>query len=213
MDERTKLHVKRLRVGLEQIIQFRQDSENAFSTTFKGWKQHVKQSLGELFGSDHDYTKQFSRLNFCEFRSSIGKRHWTYRDQEKIESDLSLAEQILSDALEEFEIAPPVATAVLERASTVAAPQIIVNVNNVLSQTVEVEINQVLASLGDLDLSEEEHTRAEKYAKELAKETKGQQRWSVLSKSLDALKAIGKSVYERVAIPLILEMLKKQAGL
>jgi len=124
-----------------------------------------------------------------------------------------LAEQILSDALEEFEVAPPVATNALERVTNSTTPQIIVNVSNVLSQTVEVEINQVLASLDDLNLSEEEHTQAEKYAKELAKETKGQQRWSVLSKSLDALKAIGKSVYERVAIPLILEMLKKQAGL
>jgi len=72
MDKRTNLHVKRLREGLEQIIQFRQNNENAFSTTFKGWKQRIKQSLGELFGSVHDYTKQFSRLTFWELRMSIG---------------------------------------------------------------------------------------------------------------------------------------------
>ena len=50
-------------------------------------------------------------------------------------------------------------------------------------------------------------------AKELEAESKGKKRWSVLAKSLDALKAMGKAVYERVAIPLLLDMLKKEVGL
>jgi len=211
VDERKKLHVKRITEGRDQIAAFRQGSENAFSPTFLAWQQRIKQSLGELLGKDHDYTRRFSHLYFWETRVTPEEFRWSSRDQRVFEDDLSLAEQILSDAIEEFEISPP--SSALEKVPASAVPQIVVNVNTVLSQTVEVEISQVLASLDGLALSAEEREQAETYAKELAREAKGQQRWSVLSKSLDSLKAIGKSVYERVAIPLILEMLKKQAGL
>ncbi len=54
---------------------------------------------------------------------------------------------------------------------------------------------------------------AESHAKHLEVEIKGQQRWPILAKSIEALKMLGKPVYENVALPLVLEMLKKQSGL
>ena len=63
------------------------------------------------------------------------------------------------------------------------------------------------------DTKKDMKKKAQKLAKELEAESKGKKRWSVLAKSLDALKAMGKAVYERVAIPLLLDMLKKEVGL
>jgi hypothetical protein len=62
-------------------------------------------------------------------------------------------------------------------------------------------------------LAPAEIVQAKKYAQELAEEAKGQQRWPILAKSAEALKSLGKSVYENVALPLLLEMIKKQLGL
>lgn len=211
MDERKKLHIKRINEGRDQIAEFLQKNENAFSPTFQAWQQRIKQSLSELFGQDHGYSRRFSSLYFHAPRMTPGERSWDFRDQSNFEKHISLAEQILSEAIEEFEISPPATE--LEKESVSVPPQIVVNVNNVLSQTVEVEMSQVLASLDGLNLSGEERAQAERYAKELDEEVKGEQRWPVMSKTLDSLKTIGKSVYERVAIPLLLEMLKKQAGL
>ncbi len=41
----------------------------------------------------------------------------------------------------------------------------------------------------------------------------GQQRWPVMAQSFDTLKALGKGVYEKAALPLLLELIKKQIGL
>ena len=71
----------------------------------------------------------------------------------------------------------------------------------------------MIKNLDNLNLSSEDRIQAEKHAKDLSEEVKGQQRWPILAKSLEALKALGKSAYEQVAIPLILDMLKKQSGL
>jgi hypothetical protein len=124
-----------------------------------------------------------------------------------------LSEQLLADVLEELDVAPHIPSISSQRTSSSLTPPIVINVTNVLSQTLDVQMTQILASLDDLGLSHGERSQAEKVARELEQEAKGQQRWPVLSKSLETLRGLGKSVYERVAIPLLLEMLKKQAGL
>ncbi len=193
----------------------RKSGENAFSPTFKAWKQRVTQSLAEVFGKDHDYTRRFKGLSFWEMRMSIGQHRWSPLDQAKFENDFIMAEQLLSDVFEDFEIASPINQPTPEKipVSGPTSPPIIINVTNVLSQTTDVQINQLLASLDDLNLSDEDRSKAENSAKELEREAKGPQRWSALSKPLETLKALGKPVYERIAIPMLLEMLKKQAGL
>lgn len=50
-------------------------------------------------------------------------------------------------------------------------------------------------------------------AAEIQQEANGKQQWSVLAKSLDGLRELGKTAYKEVALPLLLELLKKQAGL
>jgi hypothetical protein len=128
------------------------------------------------------------------------------------EEGMRQAKFILEDALEEFDVSPPKAEPVSAKAP-LRQPQIVVNVHNVLSQTNHVEISQVISNLDTLDLPPEQRSQAKAHAEELAKETLGEQRWPVLAKSLDALKSMGKSVYENVALPLVLEMLKRQTGL
>ena len=48
---------------------------------------------------------------------------------------------------------------------------------------------------------------------DLNEEANGPQRWPVLAKLVDAVRDTGAVAYKEVAIPLLLEMLKKQAGL
>jgi hypothetical protein len=108
MDEIRILHVKRIHEGLKQISLFQHGHENTFSPTFEAWNERVMHSLGEIFGKDHSYTKRFSHLDFCEPRISVGELRWTLQDQKRFETDLSVAEQVLNEALEELEITPPI---------------------------------------------------------------------------------------------------------
>jgi hypothetical protein len=213
MEERSQLHIRRIREGLTQLAEIRKRGENAFSPDFKAWKQRVAQSIREVFGKDHDYTRRFARLGFWETRISLGQHRWSPQDQKKFEEDAVLAERLLSDVLEELDVAPRVRESGRQKASRTSVTPIIINVKNVLSQTVDIAMSQLLSSLDDLPLSGGERAQAEKLARELADEARGKQRWPVIAKTLEMLKGLGKSIYERVAIPLILEMLKKQAGL
>jgi hypothetical protein len=216
MNNTKDLHTHRLQKALDQIEDFRKQNITAHNEKFEDWKERVKQSLGVLFGKDHDYTKRFAWLSFWELRADIGHGlNWTWQDQETFEKDLAKAKRLLSDALEELPLVPnpqvggtPTSTS-LQRQQ----PPIIINVQNVLSQTTKVEILQLFSDLESLGLSAEKLKEAKKSTEELAAEARGQQRWTILAKSLEALKSIGKNVYERVAIPLLLEMLKKQIGI
>ncbi len=215
MDNKKDLHIKRLRDGLLQIRSFQKGDKNAWSSDFKSWKQRNQQSLKELFGENHDYYLRLRRLTFCHIRISLMKEPtWSSEDQKLFEDNLAIAESIISDAIEEFDTEPPTTTKPLT-VSTTPEPttQINVNVNTLLSQTMEVQLSQIINNLGDLALPPNELSEVKKLAKELEAESKGKKRWSVLAKSLDALKAMGKAVYERVAIPLLLDMLKKEVGL
>jgi hypothetical protein len=212
MDDRSSLHAKRIKEGLEQIARFRENSENAWSANFKIWKDRVRQSLAELFGDKHEYTTRFRGLSFWAMRMQLGEARWDRRDQELFDKHLFVAEQLLTDCLEEIGVAPPESQQLADKVPHSRVSPVTVNVTNVLSQNVEVQMVQLLAGLDNLGLSREKRAEAEKLARELENETRGEQRWPVLSKTLESLKGLGKTVYKEVAVPLLLEMLKKQAG-
>jgi hypothetical protein len=212
MDDRVKLHVRRIADGLSQIASFRDGSVSDSSPDFQAWKDRITHSLSEVFGPSHSYTLRFSRLRYFVFRRVGLSQVQKQRDPQVFNRDLALAEQILTDCLDEIGVAPPLSQEVGEKDAGNSASAITVNVMNVLSQNVEVHMTQLLAGLKNLGLSKEQHEEAEKLARELEKETKGEQRWPAISKTLESLRSLGKTVYKEIAIPLLLEMLKKQAG-
>ena len=217
MNGQTDLHLSRLRESLKAINAFRDDRVTALDSSFKTWREGTQESLRALFGEQHAYARRFSSLQFWEPQlragmSRSGGPAWSHRDQEIFYHDLDRARAVLTDAIEKFPVLADQAPPVTASASS-ARPQIVVNVTNVLSQNTPVEFSQVLATLDSLGLPPDKLSEAKLHAKELAKEAQGQQRWPVLAKSLEALESLGKSVYETVALPMLLGMLKKQTGL
>lgn len=210
------LHIKRLNDGCNRISEFRSGNYTAHDVEFSSWKDRVQQNLNHLFGNKHDYARRFSYLQFWDLRATIdlvGGQSWSQEDKQIFDSDLHKAEQILTDALEELDFTPEQPEQPQQTQSTEKTPTIVINVHNVLSQTSNIQMTQLLASLDNLGLTPDQKELAEKHAKEFAAEAQGEQRWPMLAKSLDALKSLGKSAYEHVAIPLLLEMLKKQTGI
>ena len=137
---------------------------------------------------------------------------WSHRDQEVFYNELDRARAVLTDAIEKFPVLADQTSPVTASASS-ARPQIVLNVTNVLPQSTHVELSQILTTLDSLGLPPDKLSEVKMHARELAEEAEGQQRWPVLAKSLEALKSMGKSVYENVALPILLEMPKKQTGL
>ncbi len=134
------------------------------------------------------------------------------------ERDLKAAERILDDAIEEAEhLAPP---APRKRVEDLQPPQAVtepnsgvqVHVYNVLSQMTTVTTNQVLSALQDLELAGSDRAKAEKLVVEFQREAEGAQRWAKLGTIADRLRRLGGSLYEKVAVPLLLEFLKRQVG-
>jgi hypothetical protein len=186
----------------------------AHDTEFATWQDRARQNLAVLFGESHDYTKRFSILPFRDARTTVfGGPIWSPSDQAHFERDLAMAEQILKDALGELSVVPATVTPQASTSSPKAPPSIVINVTNVLSQATSVQLSQVLGALNELELDAEQRAQAEEHAKSLDQEARGAQRWPVMAKSLEALKALGKPVYERVALPLLLDILKKQVGM
>jgi len=216
MNGQTDLHLSRLRESLKTINTFRDDRITAYDSSFKTWRECIQQSLNALFGEQHAYTRRFSSLQFWEPRlrarmSRSSDPAWSHRDQEIFYNDLDRARAVLTDAIEKFPVLADQASPVTASASS-ARPQIVVNVTNVLSQSTHVELSQILTTLDSLGLPPDKLSEAKMHAKELAEEAQGQQRWPVLAKSLEALESMGKSVYENVALPILLEMPKMQTG-
>lgn len=210
MDKRD-LHVERLRKRLEEIPAL--NSKTIHDTEFQNWHTQTRRSLIEIFGNTSSYNRDFMGLTFRESRIR-GPREprWTLEDYRIFVKDLARAEQVIRDALEEAEIPVEKIEAIIEEKPS-AIPQLVINITNTLSQVTNVEIAQVLQNLNNLGLTPSQEHEAEQLAKELDSEVKGQKRWPILAKCIDGLKTIGDSVYKQVAIPLLLEMLKKEMGL
>jgi hypothetical protein len=207
------LHLRRLSEARDRIPSLRAGTINAWSPVFSEWKARIQQSLGTIFGPKHDYARRWSNLHFCLPRITLGPETpgWTHHDQQAYNEDLGRAESVLSDALEESEFVPD-ATIKVQSPTNRPRP-IVVNVLNILSQSTQVSVAQLLADLETIPLSSDQRAAAAENAKALASEVQGERRWPAMAKHLEALKALGKGVYEKVALPLLLEVIKRESGL
>jgi hypothetical protein len=209
------LHIRRIRESLDQIGEWRKIPGASRTQGFQSWRDRTKHSLGVIFGPEHGYTTRFGNLYFRVERLVFyaGMPDWDADDERACLGDIYKAEQLLKDALEEVAVLPDAVSGLSPRAP---APREIpsVVVFNMLSQTTSVDVAQnIEASFNALDLDADTKRAAQKHLRSLGEEARGQQRWTVMGKSLDLLKGLGKDVYEKVALPLALELIKKQAGL
>jgi hypothetical protein len=213
MDPKKQLHIRRLKESLAQISTLMSGGRTADSVEFKTWYDQTRRSFTEIFGDGSSYCRDFLRLIFKEPRVTFGRPTGPGpRDQELFATSMKRAEGIISAAIEEAEILAERTESIKEETPR-ATPQIVVNITNTLSQVTNMEIAQVLQNLNNLGLGSSQKQEAERLAKELDAEAKGQKRWPVLGRCIDGLKAIGDTVYKQVAVPLLLEMLKKEMGL
>lgn len=103
MTNREELHTERLKNALEDIKGIREKNVTALDSEFEIWKQKVQESLTVLFGKDHGRTDRFRELAFWLVRADCGGSiHWSRIDKRIFEKDLTIAEDILSGALEEL---------------------------------------------------------------------------------------------------------------
>lgn len=215
MTDNRELHVQRLIEAKAKIPEWKAGPHNPFAPEFTSWQQRVEHSLTQLFGRDHHYRRAFSMLSFWETRMSMGRGlqvRLGNDDDQRYVRDMDRTDAILHDALQELPTLPARANAPTAQPAE-RGPAIVVNVLNVLSQSTVVSQEQIVREIESLSLTPEAKTEAVRTAADLAAEVRGEQRWPVMAKSLDVLKKLGKGVYEKVALPLLLEVIKKQSGL
>ncbi len=217
-----ELALRRLKEGLVEIAKFESSPGAGDSPEFERWRSRMSASLDTLFGPGHDYSSQFSRLVFQEPKvvPSWGGGTWDTSDLRTFGDDLVIAKGILQDAIEQAEMvaSPGVAAegkrgypSFGQRPADHQPVNLTVNVNQ--TQVTNVSVAQYLAQLKHLPISAEERQQAEGHLQLLSDEFKGQHRWEKMGPALSALAAIGKGVYEKVALPLLAELAKKAAGL
>ena len=104
MTNARRLHVKRLREGLEQISRFQQGDVTAHDPDFRTWRERIQHSLGMLFGEDHHYSESFEGLTFWQqrFTPFDAEPVWDSGDQHVFREDLEVAKALLGEALEEL---------------------------------------------------------------------------------------------------------------
>lgn len=216
------LKVKRLRDAIGMIPGFATRDPLMDDPEFSQWSKGVLQLLVDLFAHTNmlGYSGRFVRIHF---RSTVRhpRRHGSVSFQSDFRSvwanGLHQAEVVLREALEEAELGP---VAVAPRAILPTAhpePPIVINVSNVVSNafspTINVTFTQLISELAAMPLSAAERELAKEELLAIEAETKGEQRWPVIARSLESIKAIGKGVYKDIAVPLIVEFLKHQSGL
>jgi len=98
-----KLHTDRLKNALEDIQEIREKNVTALDSEFDIWKQNVLGLLTILFGEDHPRTERFRKLAFWLIRADCGGSiYWSRIDKRIFDKDLTIAEDIISSALEEL---------------------------------------------------------------------------------------------------------------
>lgn len=203
------LHLGRLKRGLDAIPEFQLRDPRKDDPEFDAWRSEMIDSLDALL-PDSNYSLQLANTSFRDHAASYAydyiPDHAKYRN-----NGLHRAERLLKNAIEEVEADSDAAPAPAK--DDAATSGIVINVTNILSQSVHVDVSQLLAVLDQSDLPPEQRARAKELARQLDEEIKGKQRWPMLAEALEGLRAIGKDAYNKVAVPLILELLKKQAGL
>ena len=209
-EEQVVLHTKRLTSRLEEIPDLLEQG-SCDSLAFDQWHSRTEQSLVLLFGEELAYVRRFAHLLFLEGVMRPYGGGPTSGDMAAFRSGLKQAQAILKDALEELPLVPSDQPNLTSK--PIARPEIVVNVFNALSQTTIASFAQVIEAAETLPLPPDEIDQVKVAAEEFAKEANGEQRWPVLARALDKLKSFGSAAYQRVALPLLLELLKKQAGL
>ncbi len=214
MDPKKQLHLKRLKECLEQIPKL--EGRSAYDPEFKTWLTQTRSSLIELFGERSLNDRNLIKITFIEAGYRMGRPTGpSPRDLQVFKDGVKMAESVIKKAIEEAEFTADVVETPYEPPPkpVKSSPQITVNVINMLSQVTNVEITQLLQNLNNLGLTASQKAQAEQLTKELDAEVKGQKRWPILGRCIEGLKALGDTVYKQVAIPLLLEMLKKEVGL
>jgi hypothetical protein len=203
-----ELHLDRLRRGLAKISELSTRDARKDDPEFEAWRQEMIQALDVVLPDDN-YSIRLANTSFNDHAGSYSYNYIPDHQKYRL-NGLRAAELLLTAAIEEAELGPQTSQM---KPSPEKEPSIVVNVTNVLTQTVHVELTQLFRAIDALDLAPAERERAKNFAAEIQQETNGKQQWSVLAKSLDGLRELGKTAYKEVAIPLLLELLKKQAGL
>lgn len=212
-DPRKPLKVRRLQDERERIVGFSAREPQLEDPDFEEWSRTVHSLLVELFGAG-EFTLRFKQLKFRPISYFMGGRAEWYGDpRTQWQTSLRGADKILREAVEEAGVQFPAAP--LESESAGHRPSVVVNVSNqnVFSPTVHVSVSQLLERLGELPLSASEREIASEHVRELDQETKGEKRWAIIARSVESLKSLGKGVYKEIAVPLLVEFLKHEAGL
>jgi hypothetical protein len=212
-DPRRPLKIRRLREEKSRIVTFQAREPLLDDPEFEQWKKAVHALLVELFGAN-EFVLRFKQLRCRPISYHMGGgREWYADPKAEWERGLKNADKVLCEAVEEAEMVVPVAQT--SSASTPRAPHVTINVHNenIFSPNVHVTVSELLDRLGELDLSVDEQALAREQLQELAAETQGQKRWPIIARVLEAMKSLGKSVYKDVAVPFLVDFLKREAGL
>ena len=212
-DPRRPLLLRRLGTERARIDELLGREPQLEDSDYDEWEQAVRSLIIDIFGAG-SYLLRFRQLDIRPISYSVGGSRWRSDPKQAWLTGLKQAAKILDEAIEEGAISLPVA-AKAETHSARAATPVVVNIHNqnIFSPEVHVTISQMLQSLDGLGLSDSEKTIAEEHLRELEVETKGSKRWPIIARSLESIKSIGKSVYKDVAVPLIVEFLKRESGL
>jgi hypothetical protein len=166
------------------------------------------------------YTGRFVRIKFRSTIRQRGRFSETVFQSEFLSvwsNGLHQAEVVLREALEEAELGPVAVAARPTAPTQLPESPIVINVSNVItnafSPTLNVTFAQLMGNLAAMPLSAVERELAKEELAAIEAETHGSGRWPVIARSLDAIKGIGKGVYKEIAVPLIVEYLKHEAGL
>lgn len=217
MDERQKLHLRRLKECADQIDDLKEGT--AEDPGFDRWRGKVKRALKVLFGEESDYSDAFWHLNFRVPGLVLGDpsaNQWTRRDEENYQEDLTRAQSIIEEAIEEAVMARPTPNSPRQQREPdpkLQMPPIVVQQIQSVSQMQEVSLSQVIGSIDDLGIEEEEREETKRLAEEFRREAEGKRRWDSLGSILEKMRGLGETVWKQVAVPLIVEMARREAGL
>lgn len=205
-DPRRPLLVQRLSSERGRIADFLSREPRLEDAEYQEWEASVGTLLTQLFDPGTYYTR-FAQLRIRPISySMLDGAAWFAEPREAWQTGLKMADKILGQALEEAGVEFRVTPAREPAPSRV--PTVVIT--NVFSPTVHVTVSQLMTQLDDMGLSGAERQIAKEQIAELEAETKGQQRWGLIGRHLDSIKAMGKGIYERIAVPLIVEYLKSQ---
>jgi hypothetical protein len=213
-DPRRPLMLKRLKALRARVDEFLRRDPALEDPAFKEWEDGVRSVLIELFG-ESQYLLRFRNLNPRPISYYMGgAREWHSDPQAAWQAELKRAANLLDEAIEEGELDIPIPAQDSEpRSTTAPAVSVTINNQNIFSAAVHISISQTLEKLEQMDLSSAEKAIAAQHLEEIDTETKGAGRWPIIARAVENLKSIGVALYKDLAVPLLVEYLKRESGL